>query len=85
MKVGQNTRRKKTCQRVPKASTGADSRNMVCGGILEGGEGLVLLQALRKVLCALCTEVIVPQTASRTQIATSGGADGRKEGVRWRT
>ena len=64
---------------------GTDSRNMVCGGILEGGEGLVLLQALRKVLGALCTEVIALQTASRTQIATSGGADSKDKGVRQHT
>ena len=56
-------------------SAGADGKERVCGGVLEGGEGLVLLQALRKVLGALCTEVIVLQTASRTRIATSGGAD----------
>ena len=36
-----------------KVSAGADSRNMVCGGILELGEGLVLLQALRQVLGGL--------------------------------
>ena len=61
------------------ASGGADSREMSCCGVLELGEGLVLCQALRKVLGALCTKVIVVQTASRTRIATSRGADSRRQ------
>ena len=39
-------------------SGGADGKQRVCGGVLEEGEGLVLLQALRKVLGALCAERI---------------------------
>ena len=57
----------------------------MCGGVLEEGEGLVLLQALRKVLGALCTKLVVLQTASRTRIATSGGLDSRKKGMQQRT
>ena len=85
MKVRQNTRRERTCQWVTKASTGSDSRRTVCGSVLEPGEGLVLLQGLRKVLGALCKEAIVLQTASRTRIATSGGLDSRKKGMQQRT
>ena len=62
-------------------SAGPDGKERVCGGVLEEGEGLVLLQALRNVLGALCKKVIVRQTASSTRIATSGAANNRKWGV----
>ena len=39
----------------------------MCGSVHEGGEGRVLLQGLRKVLCALCTELISSQTANGSQ------------------
>ena len=48
------------------ASAGADGREMVRGSVLEGGEGLVRLQALRNVLGALITNAIVAQTASES-------------------
>ena len=46
-------------------SGGADGGETMCGGVLERGEGLVLLQALRDVLRALITNRIVPQTRSQ--------------------
>ena len=46
-------------------SGGADSRQAVRGGVLERGEGLVLLQALREVLGGLSIEFIRAQTAKR--------------------
>ena len=49
-----------------KVSGGADGRETMCGGVLERGEGLVLLQALRDVLRALITNRIAPQTASES-------------------
>ena len=63
------------------ASTGADGKERVCRGVLEEGEGLVLLQAFRKVLGAFCTKAIRLQTdlqtANGSQNKTSGGADSR--------
>ena len=59
-------------------SGGADSRNMVCGGVLEHGEGFVLLQAFRKMLRALWSELVGRQTANGSRNKTSTGADGRK-------
>ena len=50
----------------------------MCGSVLEGGEGLVLLETLRNVLCALCTELVATQTAIESKTQTSEGADGRK-------
>ena len=41
------------------ASGAADSREMVRGGVLERGEGLVRLQALGKVLGGLSVEFVV--------------------------
>ena len=60
-----------------KVSAGADSRNMVCGGILELGEGLVILQALGKMLRALWSELVFHQTANGSRNKTSTGADSR--------
>ena len=55
------------------------------GSVLEAGEGLVRLQALGKVLCALGTDAIVPDAASESGKHTSGGADGGKKGMKQRT
>ena len=69
-------------ERQKQTSAGADSRNTMRSGVLEGLEGLVRLQALRKVLSGLGIEVVVTQTASERRKQTSGGADSRERGVR---
>ena len=71
LRVGVERKEKQT-------SAAADSRKTMCGGVLERGEGLVLLQALRDVLCALCTELVVLQTANGSQKQTSAAADSRE-------
>jgi len=35
------------------------------GGILECLEGVISLEAFRQVLCALCTEVVILEAASK--------------------
>ena len=50
----------------------------MCGSILELGEGLIDGEGLGDVLCSLCTDVVVPQTANGSQTQTSEGADSRK-------
>ena len=50
----------------------------VFGGILEGLEGLILLQALGKVLCRLCIEVAGLQAASMSQMEASAGLNSRE-------
>ena len=47
----------------------------VCSSVLEGSEGGVGLECLRDVLGALCTELVVTQTAIESKTQTSGGAD----------
>ena len=53
----------------------------MCGGVLEEGEGLVLLQALRNVPGALITDAVAIQTAIESKTQTSGGADACLMGV----
>ena len=67
------------------ASEGADSRETARGSILKGGEGLILLQALREMLSALSTNVVVKQAANENRIDASEGADGRDRGMGRRT
>ena len=57
------------------ASGGADGRETVRGSVLERLEGGVGLQRLGDVLGALCTELVVTQTAIESKTQTSGGAD----------
>ena len=52
-------------------------------GVLEGLEGLVHLETLRKVLSGLGVEVVVCQTANASRIHVSAGLDGRGISV-WR-
>ena len=66
-------------------SARADGREMGMGGVLQGGEGLVLLETLREMLGSLGIEVIVAQTAKERQIVVSGGADSGEKGKRRRT
>ena len=47
----------------------------MCGDVLERSEGGVGLECLRDVLGALCTELVVTQTAIESKTQTSGGAD----------
>ena len=54
-----------------------------CGGALELLERRVGLEGLREVLCALSTDVVVPETASDGEIRVSAAADSRETGV-WR-
>ena len=49
-----------------------------CSSVLERSEGGVGLECLRDVLGALCTELVVTQTAIESKTQTSGGADSRK-------
>ena len=58
---------------------------MGMGGVLQGCEGLVLLETLREMLGSLGIEAIQAQTAKERQIVVSGGADSRIWGVRRRT
>ena len=58
------------------ASRGPDGRETACGGVLEGLEGLILPQALGKVICRLCIEAVVLQAASMSQMEASAGPDG---------
>ena len=55
----------------------ADSRKAAFSSVLERGEGLVRLEALTKVLCALCTDVVGRQTANRARMWVSAAADSR--------
>ena len=59
-------------------SAGADGKERVCGGVLEGGEGFVLPQALRKVPGGLGIEFVVHQAASASRMEASRGPDGRE-------
>ena len=45
------------------------------GDVPEPGEARVRLKTLGKVLCALCTNAVIVQTANGSQNQTSGGAD----------
>ena len=56
-----------------------------CGGALERGEGLVRLESLGKVLGAVHTELVEPETVSEGEFRVSAAPDGRENGVRWRT
>ena len=58
-------------------SGGADSREMVCGGVPEGLERGVGLERRRDMLCALTADAVPPNTANGSQMQTSGGADSR--------
>ena len=58
-----------------KVSGGADGRETASSNVLQRGEGRVLLQTLRNVPCALCTDAVVFETASESQEDTSRGAD----------
>ena len=64
-------------ERRVEASAGPDGRERVSGDVLEGGEGLVLLQTLGKVLSGLGVEVGGSQTANESGIHASAGLDGR--------
>jgi hypothetical protein len=68
-----------------KMSGGADGRETVRGSVLERLEGGVGLQRLGDVLGALCTELVVTQTAIESKTQTSGGIDSREKEVRRRT
>ena len=57
----------------------------VCGGALEVLERRVRLEGLGEVLCALWTDIVSIETASKGQIALSGAADSRNRGMRQRT
>ena len=59
-------------------SGGADSRKTARGSVLELGESLIDGEGLGDVLCSLCTNIVVPQTANGSQNQTSEGADSRK-------
>ena len=51
-----------------------------CGGVLEGGEGRVLLQALGKVLGGLRVEFVAAEAVNGSQTEASMGPDGREKG-----
>ena len=55
------------------------------GGVLEGGEGLVLPEALGQVLGGFSVEVIHCQAANESQIDASEGADTGETDARRRT
>ena len=59
-------------------SAAADSGKTMRGGVLEGLEGLVRLETLRKVLSGFGIETVATQTASESQKQTSGAADSRE-------
>ena len=59
------------------ASAGADSREMGMGGILQGREGRVLLETLGKVLGGIRIELVAAETANKSRLEASGGADTR--------
>ena len=61
---------------------GLDGRERACGSVLEGGEGRVLLQALRKVLGGLRVESVGAEAVNGSQMEASAGADSRDKGVR---
>ena len=48
-----------------------------CSGVLELFEGLVLFEALSKVLGGLCVEFVARQTANESRIGVSAAADTR--------
>ena len=56
-------------------SGGADSRETMRGSVLERLEGVVRLQALRKMLSGLGIEVVARQTANRSRNQSSAGID----------
>ena len=67
-------------------SGGADGRHRgIWGGVLKGGEGLVLPEALGQVLGGFSVEAIHCQAANESRIEASGAADGKERGVRRRT
>ena len=66
-------------------SGGADSRKTARGSVLELGEGLIDGEGLGDVLCSLCTNVVVKQTANGSQNQTSEGAGIRDWGVQRRS
>ena len=57
---------------------GLDGRERACGSVLEGGEGRVLLQALRKVLGSLRVESVGAEAVNGSQTEASAGPDGGK-------
>ena len=57
------------------ASAAADSRIWVCGSVLDARERLVDFESLGDVLCALRSEVVVPETANASRIAVSAAID----------
>ena len=59
-------------------SRAADGRETMRDSVLEQVEGLVRLETLRQVLCALSTDAVVGETASKSQKYTSRAADGRE-------
>ena len=69
------TQSRSNCQRL--LTVGIDA----CGGVLDVGEGRVDLEHVGDVLCTLCTELVVVETASESQIGLSAAADSRKSGV----
>ena len=50
---------------------GLDGRERACGSVLEGGEGRVLLQALRKVLGSLRVELVAAEAVNGSQTEAS--------------
>ena len=56
-----------------------------CGGALERGEGLVLLETGGEVLSGLRIELVVLEPASAGEIRVSAALDSREKGVRRRT
>ena len=55
------------------------------GGVLERLEGLVRLEALRKVLGGLRIEFVEAEAAKREETQVSAAADSREMGGQWRT
>ena len=66
---------KSECQRLLTVEIG-------CGGALERGEGLVLLETGSEVLGGLRIEIVTGETASGGEIRVSAAIDSGEEGVR---
>ena len=56
-----------------------------CCSVLQRLQRRVALESVCKVLCALWTDIVAIQTASKSRQETSGGADSKEKGMRQRT
>jgi hypothetical protein len=63
------------------ASRRADSRELACGGVLEGREGHILLEALSEILGTFSTNIVACEPASKGRRVVSTRADGREMGM----